>query len=244
MKTQIYKMLRIILLVTSITACGPNHSTKKSEVTGKGNGGNGLAMSEKEIKSRVDEIKPNLLKLFEGLKNLVEAESQHSGATDLSEFKEVHTLLQKMFENSKDVFTDIQTKNNFDIGDKACVDDNGFENVAAAHPGQINGLVCVSISELRKISPKGAKTTTDILMLAILAHEFGHHYLNSKTPKEDETLLRTLQAFVNYELQKFESNTDEGSVSTTEMAFLDRFLDDSKSILDRAKSASSVEEKK
>lgn len=231
------------LLVLGLTACGPKNQPK-NQVTGKGNGGNGLAMSKAEIKKRVDGVKPHLIKLFEGLRDLNEAEKTLPGTTDLSEFPKVRELISKMISPSSDanIFEDIKTENNLDIADESCIDFQGFENVGAAKAGEIHGPVCISISELRKISPKGAETAVDIQILSIAAHEFGHHYLNSKKPEEDENLLRTLQAFVNYQLHKFDQLPTEGVVSTKEMPFLDRFVDQAAQILEQTKASAAVKE--
>jgi len=214
------------ILAMALSACGLKDNERTS-VTGKGNGGNALIMSANEINSRFDDFNIKMKKLFMGLQELNEAEELIPGNSDLSEFRDLRLLIKKMTDpkNNENIFADIQTKDNLDLSDKPCVDKNGYENAGKANAGEIFGKICFSIPELRKASPKGAESATSILVLSLAAHEYSHHYMNSASPAKDEGRARTLQAFINYELHKFDQMPTEGVVSTSDFAFLDRFAD-------------------
>lgn len=234
------------LIILLLLACGPKKKVVY-EVTGKGNGGNAITVSKKDINEKVNDSRPGLEKLFQGLKYMYLAEQAVPESTDLSEFNDLNKILKKMFfpkNENKDIFFDISSENNIVSQTDYCVDSSGVANIAVAIPGDIGGEICISLDGLRRISPKNAGASVDIQLYSILAHEFGHHFLNGKNPEDDENLLRTFQAFIDYELHRAHQTSNDDSSVTTPDDFLDKFLLEQQTSYEQALKSKELREKK
>lgn len=235
-----YKKLWLVLCLSSLLLnCSGKEEFFKTEVTGKGNGGNSLSLSQKETKALLTNIKAELQKIFTSLKFLVDAEELIPGSTDLSEFPEVKDLVSKMIypEKTVDIFKDLESKGNIRIQDESCLDSKNYQNIGVSVPGDVSGSICLSISELRKISIKGAEAVAQIQALSIAAHEFGHHFLTGPNHDHDERVLQTLQAFINYELHRFKDLENDNLISNTERPYVDQWLNHSELLFEQVKAA-------
>ena len=119
--------------------------------TGKGNGGDGLKMSKKTIRTRIESMKPSLKLVFEGLHDLAIAEKILPGSTALEKYPQLLDLINKMTDSTKSVFLDIATADNFKIQDVDCLDIYGVAKAAATTDDLVGSAFCFSarISDLR-----------------------------------------------------------------------------------------------
>lgn len=210
-----------------------------AQVTGKGNGGNPLKMSQEDIKAKIMTMKPALLNVFTGLKSLADSETLVPGMTDLNGKKDLIDLINLMTEKAANkVFEDIQTAANFNIQEGACVDSASQSNAATAIPGEIGGKICFSLDSLQEVSPKDADDAVNILLLAIAAHEFGHHYLTGDK-MADEALVQKLQDFVSKQLHKYEA-AGTNTISIGALSFADKFRAEAETLFEQAQIAQTL----
>jgi hypothetical protein len=215
----------------------------RAEVTGKGNGGNPLHMSEYQIEKKMAAIKEPLKKVFVGLRYLAEAERLSTASTELNGRDDLLGLIDAMTgakasANGRSVFEDIDTSDNLQATSGPCLDSLNRPRAAVALPGDFGGKIRYSPSSLADISPRAADDAVDILILAIAAHEFSHHYMNGDT-RRDEALAQSLQDFVNTQLHAA-NGRDRDVVADGPLSFVDKFQGEAQALLNRAKNSETI----
>lgn len=236
------------LCILALAACqpGPKRYTvnvPRGDVTGKGNGGNPGQMTEVQVSAKLSGVRDPLKKIFEALQFLRETERLSPSTTALSGRTALINLIDLMTGDgprtaSRSVFHDIDIQNNLRPQSGACVDAQGNARTATSVAGEFGGQICFSTSRLAMQAPRGAEVATDIMILAMAAHEFGHHFLNGN-PAQDEVLVTELQDFITTQLHAADVISGD-VVSISPLGFVDTFHLDAKGRLERARRANGI----
>lgn len=243
MKTLMNLIMIILFVVTS--ACTNEKVIRqegRGEATGKSNGGDNIQIEPELIREKLNQIKPLLLLVFEGLKFQAKAETWVPTSTDLDNHVELVEVLLRMTHfgvAGKSVFDDIETEANIVIQDEPCTDYEGDGHIAATNLEEIGGEICFSVSEIQTGLPVDSEVSFDIQILALAAHEFLHHFYSSGSKEKDEVVANLMQRFVIYQLHKF-SEIDDDIIATNIIGYVTRFQEGSKKLMNRSNQAQNL----
>lgn len=213
---------------------GPNELNSHDDATGKGNGGNGLSLTQKDVLVIFETLKPRLKVIFEGLVYMVKAEELSPGSTELSENPEMLLHLKKMF-GGKDpaALKDLATVENLVLQDEACIDLRGVQNAAAAISGDVGGPICFSKRIIRKSAAmKNFDHAAEIFVLALATHEFVHHFVSLGSHEADEKAAQEVQNFVEQRLVREVEIQTKDIISADETKYLEQFRQHALDVLD------------
>lgn len=238
------KLILILLpMLLGLAACQSEKIIREQHtgVTGKSNGGDSINIDREMIIEKIENLKPLLILLFEGMRDQAVAEISVPGSTDLAGHPQLIEVLIRMTHIGvgnplQFVEDDINTEGNFLIQDSACLDYTGDDHFAATNVGEIGGEICFSVDMISNGFATDSEKSFDIQLLALAAHEFLHHFYDSGSHDQDEAVAEMLQRFVVYQLHKY-SEFDEDIIATNSTGYLQRFVVESRRIRNRSKQA-------
>jgi hypothetical protein len=215
------------LAVLSLGGCVQNSdrtvSAPNSEATGKGNGGNGLQLSSKDIDAIFSGLKPRLQIVFEGLRYLALTEKSASGSTDLQGHAEMTQNLLKMFDGDAPALKDLGSESNIILQKGACVDIRGVKNAAAAVLGDAGGPICFSSEMIQNAAIKNFDHAAEIFILALATHEFVHHFIQTGKLETDEKAAQEIQNLVEQQLVRQAEIPSSDVITTDDSKYLEQF---------------------
>ncbi|MGE4130754.1 MAG: hypothetical protein AB7F86_03905 [Bdellovibrionales bacterium] len=216
------------LVITGLLAVSCQKTTDRtitrSEATGKGNGGNGLTVTQAEIDRVFADLKPKLKISFEALSFLAKAEKAAPKSTELSESPELlKTIAMLTQENDVNVFLDLDTKENFARQEAPCMDFRGVPKAASAVLLEVGGKICFSNRQLRSTSVKNFDKAAEIMIIGLAAHELTHHFISSGDHAKDEKAATDLQNFLEQQLVRGLELEAKDIVSIDDSDYIARF---------------------
>ncbi len=233
------KVLIVLTAMATLASCqksSERNSEAPPDATGRGNGGNTITLSKAQVDELFKDLKPKIEILFEGLSYLIKAEKKAAGSTEIGVSNEaLLSSLEALFlkpENETDAMEDLATEDNLVLQEDPCVDFRGVPNIAAAVAGEVGGKICFSSNKIRTASIKNLENAAEIFLLALAAHEFTHHFVNSGNPEADEAAARAVQDFVEQQLAKRLEDEESEIISTAGDKYLQRFRDQAKQVYD------------
>lgn len=226
----------ILACLFAMVACAKHSqhdSVETGEATGKGNGGNNLHISEKSVHELFGTLKPKLQIVMEGLEMLTRAETISPGSSDLSKNPNLIVTLKTMFSDAKrSALVDLQTPDNLILQDSPCVDFRGVQNAAAALLGDEGGPICFSTQKIQGASIKNFYKSSEIFLIALAAHEFVHHFVQTGTRDGDELAAQEVQNFVEQQLARQLELNDKEVISIDDDQYLQQFRNGAKDLVD------------
>jgi len=213
-----------VLLISGACEKKSERSSTQREATGKGNGGNGLTISQAEIDRVFAGLKPKLKMTFEALSYLLRAEKASPKSTDLADVPSLQKTLELMVDPEKEnVFSDLDTKDNLDRQEAPCRDFRGQPNAAAAVLLQTGGKICFSNKVMRKTSVRNFDKAAEIFIIGLAVHEFTHHFVSTGNHEADEKAATELQNFVEQQLIRGLEAGSRDVISIDDSDYIARF---------------------
>lgn len=216
-----------VFLVIVISACQKNSErvTTQRDATGKGNGGNKLTLTAKEVEQIFTNLKPKLKRTFEALAYLAQAEKAAPKATELGQIPSLQKTLLKLIEGDPKatVFSDIDSDGNLALQGEPCRDFRGVANAAAAVLMDFGGKICFSSGKIRTVSLRNFDKAAEVYVIALAAHEFTHHFISTGDHNADEKAAQEVQNFVEEQLIRSLEIEAKDVISVGESAYIDRF---------------------
>ena len=233
----IFERILIALTIFIVVSCVEKqhiHHQSGMLATGKGNGGNFALASDEALDQLVGGIKEPLSKTFRSLANLLQAETISPGTTSLHRYPRIKSALSQMIRPGLsapgDIFEDIAFENNLQLSSEPCIDELGFQNLATTELLGFGKPICLNRELLKTQFTFDSEETFLINFIALLAHEFVHHYIDLNSFEKNEEIANLVQRFIIAELSK-STILEDSIVSTNPFIFVDQFYIGSEIVL-------------